>query len=45
MDLQTESSDLVENVGAIPYLDYKHFALKIFFPEVCASKLSDYLMC
>ncbi|KAF5901676.1 plexin-C1-like, partial [Clarias magur] len=33
VDLQTESSDLVENVGAIPYLDYKHFALKIFFPE------------
>ncbi|XP_053341774.1 plexin-C1 [Clarias gariepinus] len=33
VDLQTESSDLVENVGAIPYLDYKHFALKILFPE------------
>ncbi|KAF4080936.1 hypothetical protein AMELA_G00155160 [Ameiurus melas] len=33
VDLQTESSNLVENVGAIPYLDYKHFALKIFFPE------------
>ncbi|KAG7324189.1 hypothetical protein KOW79_012205 [Hemibagrus wyckioides] len=33
VDLQTESSDLVENVAAIPYLDYKHFALKIFFPE------------
>ncbi|TSK13569.1 Plexin-C1 [Bagarius yarrelli] len=33
VDLQTERSELVENVGAIPYLDYKHFALKIFFPE------------
>ncbi|KAK3558276.1 hypothetical protein QTP86_013929 [Hemibagrus guttatus] len=33
VDLQTETSDLVENVSAIPYLDYKHFALKIFFPE------------
>ncbi|KAF7701812.1 plexin-C1 isoform X2 [Silurus meridionalis] len=33
VDLQTESSDLIENVAAIPYLDYKHFALRIFFPE------------
>ncbi|XP_060742377.1 plexin-C1 [Tachysurus vachellii] len=33
VDLQTERSDLLENVAAIPYLDYKHFALKIFFPE------------
>ncbi|XP_062860127.1 plexin-C1-like [Trichomycterus rosablanca] len=33
VDLQTDKSDLVENVGAIPYLDYKHFAMKIFFPE------------
>uniref|UniRef100_A0AAR2L0U7 PSI domain-containing protein n=1 Tax=Pygocentrus nattereri TaxID=42514 RepID=A0AAR2L0U7_PYGNA len=33
VDLQTEKSDLTENVGAIPFLDYKHFALKIFFPE------------
>uniref|UniRef100_A0A4W4DVG1 Plexin cytoplasmic RasGAP domain-containing protein n=1 Tax=Electrophorus electricus TaxID=8005 RepID=A0A4W4DVG1_ELEEL len=36
VDLQTEKSDLIENVGAIPFLDYKHFALKIFFPEMCA---------
>lgn len=34
MDLQTENADLLENVGAIPFLDYKHFAAKIFFPEV-----------
>lgn len=34
MDLQTENADLIENVGAIPFLDYKHFASKIFFPEV-----------
>uniref|UniRef100_A0A3B1KB88 Plexin C1 n=1 Tax=Astyanax mexicanus TaxID=7994 RepID=A0A3B1KB88_ASTMX len=33
VDLQTENSDLIQNVGAIPFLDYKHFALKIFFPE------------
>ncbi|XP_049330239.1 plexin-C1 isoform X5 [Astyanax mexicanus] len=33
VDLQTEHSDLIQNVGAIPFLDYKHFALKIFFPE------------
>ncbi|KAL1275842.1 hypothetical protein QQF64_035465 [Cirrhinus molitorella] len=33
VDLQTEKSDLIDNVGAIPFLDYKHFALKIFFPE------------
>lgn len=34
VDLQTEKADLLENVGAIPFLDYKHFAAKIFFPEV-----------
>ncbi|XP_016414260.1 plexin-C1-like [Sinocyclocheilus rhinocerous] len=33
VDLQTEKSDLIDNVGAIPFLDYKHFASKIFFPE------------
>ncbi|XP_040886352.1 plexin-C1 isoform X2 [Toxotes jaculatrix] len=33
VDLQTEKSDLMENVGAIPFLDYKHFASRIFFPE------------
>ncbi|XP_030210859.1 plexin-C1 isoform X3 [Gadus morhua] len=33
VDMQTEDSDLIENVGAIPFLDYKHFAAKIFFPE------------
>ncbi len=34
VDLQTEKSDLIDNVGAIPFLDYKHFASKIFFPQV-----------
>ncbi|XP_070847708.1 plexin-C1 [Chaetodon trifascialis] len=38
VDLQTEKADLMENVGAIPFLDYKHFASRIFFPE------NDYLM-
>ncbi|KAM8909620.1 plexin-C1 [Spinachia spinachia] len=33
IDLQTEKDDLMENVGAIPFLDYKHFASRIFFPE------------
>ncbi|XP_037317283.2 plexin-C1 [Pungitius pungitius] len=33
IDLQTEKADLMENVGAIPFLDYKHFASRIFFPE------------
>ncbi|XP_058480254.1 plexin-C1 isoform X2 [Solea solea] len=33
VDLQTEKAELMENVGAIPFLDYKHFASKIFFPE------------
>ncbi|XP_047430734.1 plexin-C1 isoform X1 [Mugil cephalus] len=33
VDLQTEKADLIENVGAIPFLDYKHFAARIFFPE------------
>ncbi|KAM3587782.1 uncharacterized protein V6R79_013766 [Siganus canaliculatus] len=31
--LQTEKAELLENVGAIPFLDYKHFASRIFFPE------------
>ncbi|XP_051976290.1 plexin-C1-like isoform X2 [Xyrauchen texanus] len=33
VDLQTEKSDLIDNIGAIPFLEYKHFASKIFFPE------------
>ncbi|XP_027899842.1 plexin-C1 [Xiphophorus couchianus] len=33
IDLQTEKADLMENVGAIPFLDYKHFASRTFFPE------------
>ncbi|XP_070709669.1 plexin-C1 [Pempheris klunzingeri] len=33
VDLQTEKADLMENVGAIPFLDYKHFASRIFFPQ------------
>ncbi|XP_023278776.1 plexin-C1-like [Seriola lalandi dorsalis] len=33
VDLQTEKAELMENVGAIPFLDYKHFASRIFFPE------------
>ncbi|XP_060885192.1 plexin-C1 [Labrus mixtus] len=33
VDLQTERADLMENVGAIPFLDYKHFASRIFFSD------------
>ncbi|XP_044042985.1 plexin-C1 isoform X2 [Siniperca chuatsi] len=33
VDLQTEKADLMENVGAIPFLDYKHFASRIFFSQ------------
>ncbi|XP_061770017.1 plexin-C1 isoform X2 [Nerophis ophidion] len=33
VDLQTEKADLMENVSTIPFLDYKHFASRIFFPE------------
>ncbi|XP_015248304.1 PREDICTED: plexin-C1-like [Cyprinodon variegatus] len=33
IDLQTEKADLMENVGTIPFLDYKHFASRILFPE------------
>lgn len=42
VDLQTENADLVENVGAIPFLDYKHFAAKIFFPEVQSGLARQY---
>lgn len=41
VDLQTEKSDLMENVGTIPFLDYKHFASRIFFPEVQQSSKPD----
>ncbi|XP_062373564.1 plexin-C1 [Sardina pilchardus] len=34
VDLQTsEKSELIPSTGAIPFLDYKHFASRIFFPE------------
>ncbi|XP_055009253.1 plexin-C1 [Boleophthalmus pectinirostris] len=33
IELQTENDDLLENVSTIPFLDYKHFASRIFFPE------------
>uniref|UniRef100_A0A3Q3XAS0 Plexin cytoplasmic RasGAP domain-containing protein n=1 Tax=Mola mola TaxID=94237 RepID=A0A3Q3XAS0_MOLML len=34
VDLQTEKTDLMENAGTIPFLAYKHFASRLFFPEV-----------
>lgn len=46
VDLQTEKADLMENVGTIPFLDYKHFAARIFFPQVPQScNCSFVLMC
>ncbi|XP_069556198.1 plexin-C1 [Brachyistius frenatus] len=33
VDLQTEKADLMENFGTIPFLDYRHFASRVFFPE------------
>ncbi|KAG5846057.1 hypothetical protein ANANG_G00145690 [Anguilla anguilla] len=33
VDMQTQKMDLTENVGVIPFLDYKHFASRIFFPD------------
>ncbi|XP_067860759.1 plexin-C1 isoform X2 [Heptranchias perlo] len=35
VELQTEGSDmqLLEDSGSIPFLDYKHFAVRTFFPE------------
>nr|XP_061809456.1 plexin-C1-like [Nerophis lumbriciformis] len=33
VDMQTEKVDLLDNISAIPFLDYKHFASRIFFPE------------
>uniref|UniRef100_A0A8C4S2J4 Plexin C1 n=1 Tax=Erpetoichthys calabaricus TaxID=27687 RepID=A0A8C4S2J4_ERPCA len=32
-ELQTEKSDLIEGSVVLPFLDYKHFANRIFFPE------------
>lgn len=39
VDMQIETSALMDNVGTIPFLDYKHFAAKIFFPEVSDEEL------
>ncbi|XP_072327973.1 plexin-C1 [Scyliorhinus torazame] len=35
VELQTEGSDihLIDDYGTIPFLDYKHFAARTFFPE------------
>ncbi|XP_056131829.1 plexin-C1 [Lampris incognitus] len=44
VDMQTEKADLMENIGVIPFLDYKHFASRTFFPEggsLMASCLMD----
>ncbi|XP_066490402.1 plexin-C1 [Tiliqua scincoides] len=33
VELQMEKLDVVDNFGTIPFLDYKHFVLRAFFPE------------
>ncbi|XP_031439218.2 plexin-C1-like [Clupea harengus] len=33
VEMRTERSDIISSTGAIPFLDYKHFASRIFFPE------------
>ncbi|XP_062989852.1 plexin-C1 [Elgaria multicarinata webbii] len=33
VELQTEELDVVDSFGTIPFLDYKHFVLRTFFPE------------
>ncbi|KAH0616748.1 hypothetical protein JD844_028118 [Phrynosoma platyrhinos] len=33
VELQMEKLDVVDSFGTIPFLDYKHFVLRTFFPE------------
>ncbi|KAJ7329914.1 hypothetical protein JRQ81_016088 [Phrynocephalus forsythii] len=33
VELQMEKLDVVDNFGTVPFLDYKHFVLRTFFPE------------
>uniref|UniRef100_A0A803TD08 Plexin C1 n=1 Tax=Anolis carolinensis TaxID=28377 RepID=A0A803TD08_ANOCA len=33
-ELQMEQLEVVDNFGTVPFLDYKHFVLRTFFPEV-----------
>lgn len=35
-ELQMDKLDVVDSFGTVPFLDYKHFALRTFFPEVRA---------
>ncbi|XP_060633302.2 plexin-C1 [Anolis sagrei] len=35
-ELQVEQLDVVDNFGTVPFLDYKHFVLRTFFPEAGA---------
>ncbi|XP_074127320.1 plexin-C1 isoform X2 [Sminthopsis crassicaudata] len=32
-ELQMDKLDVVDSFGTVPFLDYKHFALRTFFPE------------
>lgn len=34
VELQMEKLDVVDSFGTIPFLDYKHYVLRAFFPEV-----------
>lgn len=33
-ELQMDELDVVDSFGTVPFLDYKHFAIRTFFPEV-----------
>ncbi|KAM7328092.1 hypothetical protein ACRRTK_012184 [Alexandromys fortis] len=33
-ELQMDKLDVVDSFGTVPFLDYKHFALRTFFPEI-----------
>ncbi|XP_070611938.1 plexin-C1 [Erythrolamprus reginae] len=33
VELQVEELDIVDSFGTIPFLDYKHFVIRTFFPE------------
>ncbi|XP_048410551.1 plexin-C1 isoform X1 [Stegostoma tigrinum] len=45
VELQTEGSDvhLVDDYGSIPFLDYKHFAARTFFPEGSVEYVPDFV--
>ncbi|XP_072418456.1 plexin-C1 [Chiloscyllium punctatum] len=45
VELQTEGSDvhLIDDYGSIPFLDYKHFAARTFFPEGSVDNVPNFV--